>query len=56
MNLAVTISHHLLGSYNFFMQKEIFEQPESVTNTMRGRLRFDDFHGMCESLATLASV
>ncbi|KAJ5613847.1 hypothetical protein N7528_007501 [Penicillium herquei] len=26
------------GSYNHFMQKEIFEQPESVASTMRGRL------------------
>ncbi|KAJ6026460.1 uncharacterized protein N7446_004941 [Penicillium canescens] len=26
------------GSYNHFMQKEIFEQPEAVANTMRGRL------------------
>lgn len=28
------------GKYNFFMQKEIFEQPESVVNTMRGRVNF----------------
>ena len=27
------------GSYSCFMQKEIFEQPESVMNTMRGRVR-----------------
>ncbi len=25
-----------------FMQKEIFEQPESVVNTMRGRINFDE--------------
>jgi len=24
------------------MQKEIFEQPESVVNTMRGRVNFED--------------
>ena len=24
------------------MQKEIFEQPESVVNTMRGRVNFDE--------------
>ncbi|UYV83570.1 GFPT1 [Cordylochernes scorpioides] len=29
------------GSYSHFMQKEIFEQPESVVNTMRGRVNFD---------------
>lgn len=31
-----------LGNYSTFMQKEIFEQPESVFNTMRGRLRYDE--------------
>ena len=30
------------GSYSYFMQKEIFEQPESITNTMRGRVREDE--------------
>ena len=29
------------GSFSTFMQKEIFEQPESVVNTMRGRVNFD---------------
>jgi glucosamine--fructose-6-phosphate aminotransferase (isomerizing) len=29
------------GNYDYFMQKEIFEQPESVINTMRGRLNFE---------------
>ena len=28
------------GSYDYFMQKEIYEQPESVVNTMRGRVNF----------------
>lgn len=28
------------GNYDYFMQKEIFEQPESVINTMRGRVNF----------------
>ena len=30
-----------LGSYSTFMQKEIMEQPESVYNTMRGRVNFE---------------
>ena len=30
---------HFPGNFSCFMQKEIFEQPESVVNTMRGRLR-----------------
>lgn len=31
-----------LRGYEHYMLKEIFEQPESVTNTMRGRLSDDD--------------
>ena len=27
------------------MQKEIFEQPESIVNTMRGRVNFDNYKG-----------
>jgi glucosamine--fructose-6-phosphate aminotransferase (isomerizing) len=30
------------GGYEHFMLKEIFEQPETVQNTMRGRLSLDD--------------
>ena len=30
------------GNYSSFMQKEIFEQPESVVNTMRGRVNFEN--------------
>ena len=29
------------GNFSTFMQKEIFEQPESVVNTMRGRVNFE---------------
>jgi glutamine---fructose-6-phosphate transaminase (isomerizing) len=29
------------GKFDHFMQKEIYEQPESVVNTMRGRVNFD---------------
>ena len=31
-----------MGNFSHFMQKEIFEQPESVVNTMRGRVNFDE--------------
>lgn len=27
------------------MQKEIFEQPESIVNTLRGRINFEDGTG-----------
>lgn len=33
------------GNFKAFMQKEIFEQPESVVNTMRGRICFDSNTG-----------
>lgn len=34
------IQEIMKGNYKYFMQKEIFEQPESVINTMRGRVNF----------------
>lgn len=30
------------GNYSTFMQKEIMEQPESIYNTMRGRVNFEE--------------
>ncbi|XP_078284721.1 glutamine--fructose-6-phosphate aminotransferase [isomerizing] 1-like isoform X3 [Rhinoraja longicauda] len=38
--LQVELQQMMKGSYSSFMQKEIFEQPESVVNTMRGRVNF----------------
>lgn len=40
--LKLEIQEIMKGSYSSFMQKEIFEQPESVVNTMRGRINFDN--------------
>lgn len=37
----MAIQEIMKGSYSSFMQKEIFEQPESVINTMRGRINLD---------------
>jgi glucosamine 6-phosphate synthetase-like amidotransferase/phosphosugar isomerase protein len=39
------IISYIVGSYDYFMQKEIFEQPESIMNTMRGRVKFGDYSG-----------
>ncbi|KAF9234913.1 glutamine-fructose-6-phosphate transaminase 2 [Melanogaster broomeanus] len=36
------IAHIAEGKFDHFMQKEIYEQPESVVNTMRGRVNFDE--------------
>ncbi|HVX12251.1 MAG TPA: glutamine--fructose-6-phosphate transaminase (isomerizing) [Pirellulales bacterium] len=48
------------GGYEHFMLKEIFEQPETVQNTMRGRLSLDDatahFGGLNLSAQQLRSV
>lgn len=38
--LKMKLQEIMKGSYKYFMQKEIFEQPESVVNTMRGRVNF----------------
>ncbi|RKP06251.1 isomerising glucosamine-fructose-6-phosphate aminotransferase [Thamnocephalis sphaerospora] len=40
--LEMEIAEIMKGSFDHFMQKEIFEQPESFFNTMRGRVNFDD--------------
>lgn len=39
--LKMELQQIMKGNYSHFMQKEIFEQPESVINTMRGRLNFE---------------
>lgn len=44
-NVALTCDLPSTGNFDAFMQKEIFEQPESVVNTMRGRVNFDDNTG-----------
>ena len=45
------------GNYSHFMLKEIFEQPESVVNTMRGRMQFDQYKvvlgGLKDHIATM---
>ncbi|KAI8909059.1 hypothetical protein EDD86DRAFT_226740, partial [Gorgonomyces haynaldii] len=40
--LEMELAEIMKGSFDHFMQKEIYEQPESVVNTMRGRVNFDD--------------
>lgn len=40
--LKMEIQQIMKGNFSSFMQKEIFEQPESVVNTMRGRINFDE--------------
>lgn len=40
--LAMQLENIMKGQYECFMQKEIMEQPESVVNTMRGRVDFEN--------------
>lgn len=40
--LKMEIQQIMKGNFSSFMQKEIFEQPESVVNTMRGRIDFEN--------------
>jgi glucosamine--fructose-6-phosphate aminotransferase (isomerizing) len=39
--LEMEIAEIMKGSFDHYMQKEIYEQPESIVNTMRGRVNFD---------------
>ena len=39
--LEMELAQIMKGPYKHFMQKEIFEQPESTLNTMRGRIDFE---------------
>ena len=41
MTLKMEIQQIMKGNFESFMQKEIFEQPESVINTMRRRINFE---------------
>lgn len=38
--LEMEVAHIMKGGFDHFMQKEIHEQPESVLQTMRGRVKF----------------
>ncbi|XP_034238885.1 glutamine--fructose-6-phosphate aminotransferase [isomerizing] 2-like isoform X2 [Thrips palmi] len=42
ITLKMEIQQIMKGNYSYFMQKEIFEQSESVINTMRGRVNFEN--------------
>ena len=40
--LQMQMENIMKGNYECYMQKEIMEQPESVVNTMRGRVDFEN--------------
>jgi glucosamine--fructose-6-phosphate aminotransferase (isomerizing) len=39
--IEIELQEMMKGKFDYFMQKEIFEQPESVINAMRGRLNLE---------------
>lgn len=41
-DLDIELNEIMKGPYKHFMQKEIFEQPDSTFNTMRGRIDFEN--------------
>uniref|UniRef100_H2ZHY9 glutamine--fructose-6-phosphate transaminase (isomerizing) n=1 Tax=Ciona savignyi TaxID=51511 RepID=H2ZHY9_CIOSA len=41
-SLQLELQQIMKGNFKSFMQKEIFEQPESVVNTMRGRMQWEE--------------
>ncbi|KAI9328164.1 hypothetical protein BDR26DRAFT_901006 [Obelidium mucronatum] len=55
--LEMELAEIMKGSFDHFMQKEIYEQPESVVNTMRGRVNFEEnkvtLGGLKQHLATI---
>lgn len=40
MTLQMEVDQIMKGGYDYYMQKEIHEQPESILQTMRGRVQF----------------
>eukprot|EP00890_Picochlorum_soloecismus_P004971 jgi/Picsp_1/5475/NSC_02834-R1_protein len=42
VELELEVEHIMKGGFDHFMQKEIFEQPETLMQTMRGRVTFED--------------
>jgi glucosamine--fructose-6-phosphate aminotransferase (isomerizing) len=52
MQLELDLEQIELGSYSHFMQKEIFEQPKALRNTLRGRVDLDEGKVVLGGLAT----
>lgn len=42
IELELEVEQIMKGGYEHYMQKEIFEQPDTITQTMRGRIIFDE--------------
>lgn len=47
--LEMEVAHIMKGGFDHFMQKEIHEQPDSILQTMRGRVKFSSADGVRHS-------
>ncbi|XP_031562433.1 glutamine--fructose-6-phosphate aminotransferase [isomerizing] 2-like isoform X2 [Actinia tenebrosa] len=54
--LQLELQEIMKGNFASFMQKEIFEQPESVVNTMRGRVNFENNNVLLGGLKSYMST
>ncbi|KAG2117202.1 uncharacterized protein F5147DRAFT_768587 [Suillus discolor] len=54
--LEIEIAEIMKGKFDYFMQKEIYEQPESVVNTMRRHMNFDDLKIMLGGLRAYLQI
>ena len=50
--LEFELGQIMRGNFSTFMQKEIFEQPESIVNSMRGRVNLKSHEVMLGGLAS----
>ncbi|MEO1131016.1 MAG: glutamine--fructose-6-phosphate transaminase (isomerizing), partial [Planctomycetota bacterium] len=55
MQLEMDLEQIELGGFEHFMQKEIFEQPQSLANTMRGRLDHNEGRVVLGGVSNFAS-
>lgn len=51
--LEMEVAHIMKGGFDHFMQKEIHEQPDSILQTMRGRVKFSSTEEVVLSLSRM---
>lgn len=54
--LEMELAQIMKGKFDHFMLKEIYEQPDSVVNTMRGRVDFDNYSIQLGGLRSLLTT
>lgn len=58
MRVSAAVACVMQGGYDHYMQKEIHEQPESILQSMRGRVRFEkaNVNVRAQGLCTLSTL